>query len=96
MGYFCFLWKHSGYIFAIVLFYVDLSRNLCKTPFYLHILIALLKNCMVTMNAREEIIFKREINIFSTKKLQKLLLEFSVNILKLKSNHLKKNLYERE
>ena len=47
------------------------------------------------MNAREEIIFKREINIFSTKKLRKLLLELSVNILKLKSNHILKKSYTR-
>ena len=72
-------------MFAVIIFYVDLSTNSYMTPlyfclFYLHNLytvIALLNNCpmhgeflsdaWLKMKAREKIIFKGEINVFSTK-----------------------------
>ena len=81
--YFCFLWKHGGNMFAIILFYYDLSTNLCMTSLFfffsicVYTVIALLNNCpmhgefpsgaWLKMNAREKIIFKGEINVFSTK-----------------------------
>ena len=50
--YFCFHWKHGGNMSANILYYNDLSTNVCMTPlsfwlFYLrmYIVIALLTNC---------------------------------------------------
>ena len=79
---FCFLWKHGGNMFAIIHFYVNLSTNSYMTvtlvfSICIYTVIALLNNCpmhfefpsdaWLKMNAREEIIFKGEISVFSTK-----------------------------
>ena len=104
-----FLWKHSGNMFVVILFYVDLSTNSCMTilsfcPFYPHIhchRIALQLSdawwisvrCMVKNESQRENHFQSWNKCIFNKNLRKVWLEFRTRIRK-KKTHIKPRLYE--
>ena len=94
------LLKHSGNMFAIILSTMIYQQIMYDTLVYLffsicvYTVIALLNNCpmhgefpsdvWLKIIAREKIIFKGEINVFSTKSFENYDYNFSLNILQMK------------